>query len=89
MPRWSHSDIEFKGWIIPAGTIFSCVSSTIQQNPEFFPEPSFYRPERWIEAGKNGTRLENYLVPFSRGTRQCIGINLGKLAIGNNIEYSR
>jgi len=31
-----------------------------------------FRPQRWVE----NPSLDKYLVPFSRGTRQCVGINL-------------
>lgn len=78
MPRWSHEPIKYKGWTIPADTIFSCVNTIIHQNPAVFPDPFAYRPERWIEAEKNGVKLDRYLVPFSVGSRQCIGINLGE-----------
>ena len=37
-----------------------------------FPEPLVFNPDRWLDT----PGLEKYLVPFSRGTRQCIGINL-------------
>ena len=29
-------------------------------------------PERWLGEGK---RLEKYLVSFSKGSRQCVGLN--------------
>lgn len=44
----------------------------VHLNPEIFPEPLDFRPERWLENEK----LNRYLNPFSRGTRQCLGINL-------------
>lgn len=37
-----------------------------------FPDPTSFRPERWLE----NPRLDKYLIAFSRGSRQCIGINL-------------
>lgn len=41
-----------------------------------FPEPTEFRPERWIEAAAQGGRLDKYLVSFGRGSRSCVGINL-------------
>lgn len=80
MPRWSHQPIPYKNYIIPAGTIFSCTSIVLHRDPTVFPDPDAYRPERWIEAEKEGRKgeLERFLVPFSRGTRMCVGVNLGK-----------
>lgn len=47
-------------------------SLLIHYDEDVFPEPKVFRPERWIE----NPRLDKYLVAFSRGSRQCIGINL-------------
>lgn len=39
-----------------------------------FPEPTDFKPERWIEAKQNNTRLDRYMVSFGKGSRQCVGI---------------
>jgi cytochrome P450 len=36
-----------------------------------FPEPFEFRPERFL--GAEGQRIEKYLVPFSKGTHNCVG----------------
>lgn len=38
-----------------------------------FPGPDNFDPERWMDPTAS-RRLEKYLVPFSRGPRQCIGM---------------
>lgn len=43
-------------------------------DPTVFPEPTEFRPERWIEAKQKNTRLDRYMVSFGRGSRQCVGI---------------
>lgn len=43
-------------------------------NPRIFPNPENFDPERWITAAKNGQRLNRYLVSFTRGGRQCLGM---------------
>ena len=58
-----------KEYIIPAGTCVSMDALSILMNSKIFPEPTKYRPERWI--GNRG--LDKYLFTFSKGTRQCIG----------------
>jgi cytochrome P450 len=65
--------LPFHHWLIPAGTPVSMSSVFMHDNPTIFPQPHEFRPERWLG---DGVRLEKYLVPFSRGTRACIGINL-------------
>jgi len=43
-------------------------------NPNIFPEPKMFRPERWIEAAENGERLDKYMVVFNKGSRNCLGM---------------
>ena len=46
----------------------------IHENEDIFPEPRTFKPERWL--GGTQQLPHSYLVPFSRGTRSCPGINL-------------
>ncbi|MCJ1266070.1 hypothetical protein MMC22_005952 [Lobaria immixta] len=59
-------------WIIPAGTPMSSCVFSINRDPNIFPEPNEFRPERWLD----NPRLDRYLFTFSKGTRICLGINL-------------
>jgi len=61
-----------KYWFIPPGTPVGMTSVFIHHNESIFPESTKFIPERWI--GHPG--LDKYLVSFSKGTRQCLGINL-------------
>ena len=64
----------FEGWEIPAGTPVSMTISTILQDPMCFPEPLEFLPERWLATGNEN--LNRYFVPFGRGSRMCLGMNL-------------
>lgn len=61
-----------KDWHIPPGTPVSMTSVLIHHDESVFPDSRKYLPERWI----GNPQLYKYLVSFSKGTRQCIGINL-------------
>ncbi|KAJ5737491.1 uncharacterized protein N7483_002616 [Penicillium malachiteum] len=63
-------------YIIPPGTPVSEIVHFIVHDPVIFPEPHSFDPERWIRAAEKGERLDRYLVNFSKGTRNCLGINL-------------
>ena len=67
--------LTYEEWVIPAGTPVSMSSMDLHQNARIFPDPSKWRPERWLEQGAM-QRLDKYFVPFSKGTRACLGINL-------------
>lgn len=45
-------------------------------DPNIFPSPNTFNPDRWLEAEERGMRLDQYLVTFSKGSRACLGINL-------------
>lgn len=44
----------------------------MHRNPEIFPEPAVFDPERWLQ--ENSHDLDKYLVAFSKGPRSCLGI---------------
>lgn len=73
LPRVHDHDMPFKGTIIPKGTAISMSSFQVHMDPNIFPDPMSFKPERWL---KSGERLDKYLVAFGRGTRHCLGINL-------------
>jgi len=46
-------------------------SILIHHDESIFPNSEEFRPERWEDP-----LLERYLVAFSKGSRQCLGMNL-------------
>ena len=66
--------LRYGGMEIPPGTSVGMTAVLIHTNPDIFPRPEEFLPERWL--GDDKQKLKHYLVPFSRGTRGCIGINL-------------
>ncbi|GFF63200.1 cytochrome P450 [Aspergillus udagawae] len=71
-----HDSKRKRDWHIPPGTPVSMTSVFVHNDPAIYPEPTKFRPERWLEADEEGGRLGQYLVSFSKGSRQCISINL-------------
>lgn len=65
-----------KGIVIPRGTPVSQTFRDVLLDPEIFPEPRHFDPDRFARAAQQGERLDRYLVSFSRGGRSCAGINL-------------
>jgi len=51
---------------VPAGTNVAVGIHALHHNPEYYPEPFTYRPERFI--GKGG---RDAFTPFLRGYRAC------------------
>ncbi|BAE64654.1 cytochrome P450 [Aspergillus flavus] len=73
----TNDTIEEKVWEIPTGTPVGMTAALVHLNPELFPDPHEFRPERWLDQdGQLHRGLDKYILSFSRGSRQCIGINL-------------
>ncbi|KAL5003669.1 cytochrome P450 [Aspergillus recurvatus] len=65
------------GVTIPAGTPVGMTSIFMHDNPAVFPEPREFRPERWLETDPETVQAMNrHFVPFSKGSRMCLGMNL-------------
>lgn len=71
--------IVYGNYSIPPGTPVSMTCKMMHDDPRIFPEPEVFKPERWLEPGAE--RKDKYLVNFSKGTRQCLGINLANAEI--------
>jgi cytochrome P450 len=76
--------LTYKDWIIPAGIPISQTQMFILLDPEIFPRPDEFLPQRWLPRAEQNPactfpdprEARRYLVPFSRGSRSCLGINL-------------
>ena len=78
-----------KQWVIPPGTAVAMSTYLIHHDESIFPESYKFLPERWLDPTK--PRLDQYLVSFTKGTRQCLGMNLAyaELYIGLSAIFSR
>ncbi|XP_070562960.1 1,25-dihydroxyvitamin D(3) 24-hydroxylase, mitochondrial-like [Ptychodera flava] len=78
--RVLSKDVVIGGYQIPAKT--TCVGQTwlISRDPEYFPDPLEFRPERWIR-GENEHFYGFTSIPFGYGPRMCIGKRLAELEI--------
>ncbi|KAK5142179.1 hypothetical protein LTR04_002316, partial [Oleoguttula sp. CCFEE 6159] len=79
--------LKFREWEIPAGTPTSMTTHFMHLDPELFPEPYRFDPDRWIRAAERGERLEKYVVPFSKGSRACIGLHLANAELYLGIAH--
>ncbi|KAL8647455.1 MAG: hypothetical protein Q9210_005552 [Variospora velana] len=64
--------LQYGNYAIPTNTPISMSALLIHDDPTIFPNPRTFRPERFLEQ----PQLKRYLVPFSRGSRQCVGLNM-------------
>ncbi|PYI04789.1 cytochrome P450 [Aspergillus sclerotiicarbonarius CBS 121057] len=62
------------GVYLPGGVSVGAAIYVMHHDPEAFPDPFTFRPERWLEV--TGERREQCFFPFGLGSRSCIGRNL-------------
>lgn len=59
--------------VIESGTVLTVPIYPLQRDPEYFPKPELFDPERFNEENKSLTKPYTYL-PFGVGPHNCIGI---------------
>ncbi|KAI2629319.1 putative cytochrome P450 [Hypomontagnella submonticulosa] len=72
----SDEPLHFNGVQIPPRTPVGMTSIFMHDNPVVFPEPRAFRPERWAGPPETQHLLRRHYVPFSKGTRMCLGMHL-------------
>ncbi|KAF1832670.1 cytochrome P450 4A10 [Decorospora gaudefroyi] len=68
----------FKDVFFPARSIVGCSSYELHFNPEVFPGPKSFRPERWLDATE---AMSKSWFAFGAGSRACIARNLATLEL--------
>jgi cytochrome P450 len=70
--RVAAKDDEIGGKKIRAGDRVVLFAYGAHHNPQFWPDPEAFQPERWIGDAAKGRKPYTYL-PFGGGKRSCIG----------------
>ncbi|XP_047065342.1 ent-kaurenoic acid oxidase 1-like [Lolium rigidum] len=76
MPRVAKRDVEYGGYTIPEGWQVMVMVRSLHTDPNYYPDPLTFNPDRWSEPAKPGT----YQV-FGGGYRICPGNMLAKLQL--------
>ncbi|KIW12757.1 hypothetical protein PV08_07943 [Exophiala spinifera] len=94
LPLWrvvpEGEGVEICGHYFPPGTTVGINTWCAHYNEDVFgPDAKEFRPERWLEAEKEGgERLKNmeaYYMPFGLGSRTCIGRHISTLEMSKLI----
>lgn len=65
-------DVKLQSYTVPAGTQIHIDICNIHRNPEFWPNPDVFDPDRFLPELVQNRHPFAY-VPFSAGSRNCIG----------------
>ena len=70
--RTLTEDMKTEDYVIPKGTIVYLYIERLHSDPQVFPDPLEFKPERFQENTSSNINAYTY-VPFSAGPRSCIG----------------
>ena len=68
------------GYDLPADTHIIPNLTSVLMDPEVFPDPDQFKPDRFIDAQGAFAPHPN-VVPFGVGKRRCLGENLAKVEL--------
>ncbi|KAF2347590.1 Cytochrome P450, partial [Trinorchestia longiramus] len=74
-------DTVLSGYCIPAGTFAAGLNGMMSRMEEYFPRPLEFLPQRWQRDRPYGPIHPFASLPFSHGTRMCIGKRLAEQEI--------
>ncbi|XP_054714031.1 cytochrome P450 3A8-like [Uloborus diversus] len=72
--------IENEGITIPKGMLISIPICGIQRDPEYFPDPEKFDPDRFTPE-ERASRDQYVYMPFGMGPRNCIGMRFALIEI--------
>ncbi|XP_057620695.1 cytochrome P450 3A31-like [Chionomys nivalis] len=91
LERVCKQDMEMGGVFIPKGSVVMVPIFSLHRDPQYWPEPEEFRPERFSKENKG--RINPYVyMPFGYGPRNCIGMRFAlmnmKLALTKLQNFS-
>jgi cytochrome P450 family 135 len=63
------------GYMLPGGTILMVSIYLVHHDPDSYPEPEEFDPERFVDGVPEGAAW----IPFGGGTRRCLGASFAQL----------
>ena len=78
--------LQFKDWTIPPGVPVGMSAYFCHRDPEIFPRPEEFLPERWL--GDVTPEMRRNFVPFSKGSRRCLGEKYVHCHIKQSFSFS-
>jgi cytochrome P450 len=86
LDRVCADDITIQGINIPKNMVVSIPVHAIHHDPEIWPEPEKFQPERFSAENKE-SRYPYAFLPFGHGPRNCVGMRLALLELKVALAY--
>nr|QDK54778.1 cytochrome P450 family 3 subfamily A [Mugil incilis] len=80
LERVAKATVEIGGIVIPKDTVVMVPTWPLHRDPDLWPEPEMFKPERFSKANKESLDPYTYM-PFGAGPRNCIGMRFALVMI--------
>ncbi|KAF4612693.1 hypothetical protein D9613_011775 [Agrocybe pediades] len=77
IPRIASADDIYRGYYIPKGAIMIANSWSLLKDPEHYPQPELFNPDRFLKDGKIDMSVRDPVrIAFGNGRRRCPGVHI-------------
>ncbi|XP_038202456.1 cytochrome P450 3A11-like isoform X9 [Arvicola amphibius] len=80
LDRLCKQDVEMNGVFIPKGSVVIIPICVLQHDPQYWPEPEEFLPERFSKENKGSINPYVYM-PFGYGPRNCLGMRFALMSM--------
>lgn len=70
--RVTGEDVKLQSYVVPAGTTVFLNIYAVHRDPNFWPNPEVFDPDRFLSERTRNRHSFSY-IPFSAGPRNCLG----------------
>ncbi|KAJ7146856.1 cytochrome P450 [Mycena epipterygia] len=81
LPHFLAVEDEYRGYRIPAGSVIVANALAILHNEDMYPDPTAFKPERFLRDGKLNPDVRDSQAAFGFGRRICPGRHMAMSSV--------